>query len=83
MIGKQAHLLAKRLWPINRSITGEGVRDSLKIIKEILPEICIHEVATGTKAFDWTVPKEWYVSEAWIKCPDGKKICDEIFNLLA
>ena len=82
MIGKQAHLLAKRLWPINRSITGEGVRDSLKIIKEIVPEICIHEVATGTKAFDWIVPKEWHVSEAWIKCPDGKKICDFTNNNL-
>jgi aminopeptidase-like protein len=76
MIGKKAHTLAKRLWPLNRSLTGEGVRDTLKIIKEKLPELQIKEVPSGTEVFDWRVPKEWYVSEAWIKCPDGKVICD-------
>jgi len=82
MIGKKAHILAKRLWSLNRSITGQGVRDTLKIIKEKIPEISINEVESGTKIFDWIVPKEWHVSEAWIKCPNGKKICDFTENNL-
>lgn len=76
MIGKKAHSLAKELWPINRSLTGEGVRNTLKIIKKKIPELQIHSVKTGKQVFDWTVPKEWHVTEAWIKSPNGKKICD-------
>ena len=76
MIGDKILSLAKDLWPLNRSITGEGVRQSLNIIKGILPELQIYEVPSGTRAFDWVIPKEWKVTEAWIKCPDGRKICE-------
>jgi aminopeptidase-like protein len=64
-----------RLWPICRSITGNGLRESLQIISEICP-LDITEVNTGSKVFDWVVPKEWNISDAYIICPDGKKICD-------
>ncbi len=76
MIGKKAYSLAKQLWPINRSITGEGVRQTLKIIKTIIPDLKIFEVKSGTKAFDWEVPLEWSVKDAWIKDPSGEKICE-------
>ena len=76
MIGQKAYSLAKELWPINRSITGEGVRKTLSIIKKIIPDLKIFEVKSGTKAFDWTVPLEWYVKDAWIKDPSGKRVCE-------
>ena len=75
-IGQEIHDLAKRLWPINRSITGNGVRETLKILKELNPKLSIHEVPSGTKVFDWTVPPEWHVNDAYIITPSGKKICD-------
>lgn len=76
MIGKEIHNFAKKLWPINRSITGDGVRETLSIIKEEIPELSIHEVPSGTSVFDWIVPKEWRVNAAYIISPSGKKICD-------
>ncbi len=76
MIGQQIHDFATDLWPLNRSITGDGTRETLRRIKEHLPGLEIHEVPSGTKAFDWTVPKEWRIREAWIKTPSGEKICD-------
>lgn len=74
-IGKEMHTLMKKLYPICRSITGDGVRETLKIIKQIIP-IEIKEVPTGTKVFDWTVPKEWNIKDAYIKNSKGKKIVD-------
>lgn len=77
MIGHEIHALAKKLWPINRSITGDGVRQTLAIIKnDYLPELTIHEVKTGTPVLDWTIPKEWKVNDAYIITPAGKKIAD-------
>lgn len=67
--------LFARLYPICRSITGPGVRQTLDILSEIHP-ITVTEVPTGTQAFDWTVPREWSVREAWIKGPDGGKVVD-------
>ena len=67
--------LVKKLFPICRSITGDGVRKTLGIINEYIP-IKIHEVPTGTKAFDWTVPKEWNVKDAYVMDKDGNKIID-------
>jgi aminopeptidase-like protein len=75
-LGFEMHSLAKRLWPINRSITGEGVRKTLLILKELNPKLSIHEVSSGTKVFDWEVPREWYVNDAYIITPSGKKICN-------
>ena len=68
--------LAKRLFKIPRSITGNGVRDTLSILKETCPLLKIYEIPTGTKVFDWEIPKEWNIRDAWIKDPDGKKIID-------
>jgi aminopeptidase-like protein len=76
MIGNDIYALAVRLWPINRSITGDGVRDTLSIIKNMLPDLKICGIPSGTKVFDWTIPKEWRAREAYIITPTGKKICD-------
>ncbi len=64
-----------RLWPICRSITGNGLRESLKILSEIIP-LQIHEVPTGTHVFDWEIPKEWNIKDAYIITPEGNKICE-------
>ena len=66
----------KDLWPINRSITGAGVDQTLKKIKLHIPNLNIKKVPSGTTVFDWIVPKEWKVHNAWIKLPNGEKICD-------
>ncbi|MDD4975385.1 MAG: DUF4910 domain-containing protein [Bacteriovorax sp.] len=75
-IGSSIHDLACRLWPINRSITGAGVRETLNVLKELLPKLEVHEVPSGTAVFDWTVPNEWNVKEAWIESADGQRIVD-------
>lgn len=68
--------LASRLFPICRSITGDGVRETLKILSEYLPTMSVHEIASGTQAFDWIVPDEWNVRDAYIVGPDGTKVID-------
>lgn len=75
-IGDAMYALATRLWPINRCSTGEGVRETLRVLKELLPNLILHEVPSGTQAFDWTVPNEWNVREAWIEGPDGGRVVD-------
>lgn len=65
----------RRLFPINRSITGNGNRDTLRILREIVP-LTIHEVPTGTRVFDWTIPDEWNIRDGWIATPDGRRIVD-------
>jgi len=82
MIGSKIHNFAKQLWPINRSITGEGVRITLDHIKQHLPDLEIKSIPTGTAVFDWKVPKEWHASEAYIITPNGEKICDYKVNNL-
>ena len=67
---------AKKIFPYPRSITGSGVRKTLKEIKRIVPNLKIYKVKSNTKVFDWKVPPEWKVYEAYIVTPDGKKICD-------
>lgn len=74
-LGLEIHKLAQRLWGINRSITGDGVRETLGILKEFMPNLSITEVPTGTQVFDWTIPKEWKVNDAYIITPSGNKIC--------
>lgn len=80
--GKRAHDLAKRLWPIDRSLTGAGVVETLEILKETLPSLTLHQVPSGTEVFDWSIPKEWHVREAYIETPDGERICDFAQNNL-
>ena len=73
--GQEMHALVARLYPIYRSITGAGLRQTLKSIQEQLP-FEIHEVASGTKVFDWTVPKEWNIRDAWVKNAKGERVID-------
>ena len=64
-----------RLFPITRSITGDGVRETLKILSEIA-DLKIHEIPTGEKCFDWEIPKEWNIRDAYIKNISGDRIID-------
>lgn len=64
-----------RLWPILRSITGDGVRDTHAILEELLP-LQRTEIPTGTQALDWTIPPEWVVREAYVITPTGNRILD-------
>lgn len=75
LTGENMFDLMKKLYPICRSITGNGVRQTLQIIKEIIP-IDIKEVPTGTKVFDWEVPREWNIRDAYIKNSKGERIVD-------
>ena len=59
-VGKELYALTERLYPICRSITGNGVRETLRIISEQIP-IEVHEVPSGTQVFDWVIPKEWNI----------------------
>ena len=74
-VGIEMYRLVSTLYPICRSITGNGVRKTLNIIKQYIP-LEINEVPTGTKVFDWTIPKEWNIREAYIKNSKGEKIVD-------
>lgn len=74
-MGEEMYELIRRLFPICRSITGDGVRETLGILRERLP-IEIHEVKTGTQVFDWTVPREWNIRDAYIMDSHGRKVVD-------
>ncbi len=74
--GDIAYSLAKNLFPICRSLTGDGNRKTLKELQKIVPSMQIYEVPTGTQVFDWTVPKEWNIKDGWIKNSKGEKIVD-------
>ena len=80
--GEAAFSLAERLWSLNRSISGEGLRETLRILQEFVPELELIEIPTGTRAFDWTVPEEWAVGEAWIADENGHRIVDFADNNL-
>ena len=71
----EIHTLLTELYPICRSITGNGVRKTLKLIQNHIP-IEVHEVPSGTKVFDWTIPKEWNIDDAYIKNDKDEKIVD-------
>jgi len=74
--GTFMHAVAARLFPICRSLTGDGVRQTLSNFKELLPQLAIHEIPSGTRCFDWTVPDEWNIRDAFVLDPTGKKIID-------
>ena len=67
--------LAKKLWPINRSLTGRGNVKTLKILKKYYPSLKINKIKSGTKVFDWSVPLEWNIKDGYILTPNNKKIC--------
>jgi aminopeptidase-like protein len=74
--------LAQELWPLGRSISGPGLLKTLEIIKREFPEMQIEHFPSGVRVFDWTIPNEWRVEEAYIIDPEGKKICDYSKNNL-
>ncbi|KAF3467943.1 DUF4910 domain-containing protein [Streptomyces sp. Tu 3180] len=73
--GEEMHALVERLYPLCRSITGDGVRATLEIVGEYVP-LRVHEVPTGTQVLDWTVPQEWNIRDAYIADAAGRRVVD-------
>ena len=73
--GAAMHRLITELYPTMRSITGDGLRQTLRRLGDFLP-LTLHEIPSGTRVFDWTVPREWNVRDAWIADPSGKRVVD-------
>jgi aminopeptidase-like protein len=74
-LGAEMHGLAAELFPITRSLTGAGFRETLDRLEAVAGPMERHRLATGVQVFDWTIPKEWNIREAWIKGPDGELVC--------
>ncbi len=76
--GRKMYGLCTRLFPICRSITGNGARETFRILQSEIPEIPfeMHEVPTGTQVMDWRIPKEWNINDAYIRTPGGEIICE-------
>jgi aminopeptidase-like protein len=74
-VGVEMHDLMAELYPICRSLTGEGVRETFRILEREVP-LEITEIPSGTQVFDWTLPREWNISDAWIAGPDGERVID-------
>ncbi len=81
-IGRLMHSWASDLFPIARSITGPGVRETLSYLQKLIPGLDIISVPSGTKAFDWTVPDEWHVKDAYVMDSTGVKVIDFKINNL-
>lgn len=73
--GEAMHGLAAELYPICRSITGNGVRETLHRLQAWIP-LAVHEVPSGTRVFDWTVPREWNITDAYVKNSRGERVID-------
>lgn len=74
--GSEMYSWAQDLFPICRSLTGEGVRDTLSYLKKLLPDLDVHEIKSGDNVLDWQVPQEWNIKDAYIKNEKGEKIID-------
>jgi len=73
--GAAMHALVRELYPICRSITGDGLRATLRRLQALAP-LELREVPTGTRVFDWTVPKEWNIRDAWVADASGERVID-------
>ncbi|MEU8733420.1 DUF4910 domain-containing protein [Streptomyces tendae] len=73
--GEEMYALVERMYPLCRSITGDGVRATLRIVDEYIP-LHVHEVPTGTQVLDWTVPKEWNIRDAYVADAAGRRVVD-------
>ncbi|MEB3204366.1 MAG: DUF4910 domain-containing protein [Candidatus Sericytochromatia bacterium] len=74
--GETMHGWARDLWPLCRSLTGPGVRETLAYLQGLLPDLNLHSVPSGTQAFDWTVPNEWTIRDAFIANEAGERVVD-------
>jgi aminopeptidase-like protein len=74
-VGEEMHRLVGDLYPLCRSITGDGVRETLRRVGRLLP-LTVHEVPSGTRVFDWVVPPEWNIRDAWVKNSRGERVID-------
>ena len=76
--GQQMYDLCREIFPLNRSITGNDVRETFRILQSHIPDIRIemYEVPSGTKVLDWTIPDEWNCKEAYLEGPDGERVVD-------
>ncbi len=74
-VGRELHALMAELFPVPRSLTGDGVRATLERLGRDVPLRTV-ELPTGTQVFDWTLPREWNVREAWVEGPDGTRVID-------
>lgn len=75
VLGHELHALVTELYPICRSITGDGLRETLRRLQRFVA-LTMHEVPTGTRVFDWTVPPEWNIRDAYVKNSGGERVID-------
>ncbi len=74
-LGREMHALVAALYPLCRSITGDGLRQTLGALSAVAP-LAVREVPTGTEVLDWTVPKEWNIRDAWVANARGERVID-------
>ena len=75
-IKKYFNIAKKKLYPLNRSLTGKGTKKTLGILKKEFPKLVIKRIKSGTNVFDWKIPDEWNISDAYVIDKYGNKIID-------